>query len=167
MAVSITHAHVATGTDAGNGEVHKSEWNAAHTVSGAADLSSANNFTAGDQLITGSGAWGYGTGSGGAVTQSTSKATGVTINKTSGQITTNAAALAGNTIVLFNVANSTFNGTDTVIIHRTFGGSASSYIVWVDATGAGTFNVNIRNMTAGSLSESITLNFAIIRAITA
>lgn len=34
MALTITHAHVATGTDAGNGEVHKAEWNANHTISG-------------------------------------------------------------------------------------------------------------------------------------
>ncbi len=34
MALTITHAHVATGTDAGNGEVHKAEWNAAHDISG-------------------------------------------------------------------------------------------------------------------------------------
>lgn len=35
MAVgSIKHAYVATGTDAGNGEVHKAEWNAAHTLVG-------------------------------------------------------------------------------------------------------------------------------------
>jgi len=32
---SITHAHVATGTDAGTGEVHKAEWNADHTITGS------------------------------------------------------------------------------------------------------------------------------------
>lgn len=34
MPGSITHAYVATGTDAGNGEVHKSQWNAGHTLIG-------------------------------------------------------------------------------------------------------------------------------------
>jgi hypothetical protein len=29
--MGITHATVATGTDAGTGEIHKAEWNAAHT----------------------------------------------------------------------------------------------------------------------------------------
>jgi hypothetical protein len=28
--VAITHATVATGTDAGTGEIHKAEWNADH-----------------------------------------------------------------------------------------------------------------------------------------
>lgn len=31
---SITHSYVATGTDAGNGEVHKAEWNAGHVFTG-------------------------------------------------------------------------------------------------------------------------------------
>lgn len=34
MTVSITHATVATGTDAGTGEIHKAEWNADHVISG-------------------------------------------------------------------------------------------------------------------------------------
>lgn len=34
MSVTVTHSHVATGTDDGTGEVHKAEWNAAHVVSG-------------------------------------------------------------------------------------------------------------------------------------
>ena len=33
--MNITHAHVATGTDAGTGEVHKAEWNASHTSTGS------------------------------------------------------------------------------------------------------------------------------------
>lgn len=38
MAIIITHSTVATGTDAGNGEVRKSQWNANHTVSGVGDI---------------------------------------------------------------------------------------------------------------------------------
>lgn len=34
MALSVTHATVATSADAGNGDIHKAEWNAAHNVSG-------------------------------------------------------------------------------------------------------------------------------------
>lgn len=54
MAVTVTHATVATGTDAGNGEIRKSHWNANHTVVNAAGLSDANVFTAGQQVyVTG------------------------------------------------------------------------------------------------------------------
>ncbi len=38
MAISVTHATVATGTDAGNGEVRKAQWNEAHTVTGVPDV---------------------------------------------------------------------------------------------------------------------------------
>lgn len=34
MAVSVTHATTASGTDAGTGEIHKAQWNAAHTLTG-------------------------------------------------------------------------------------------------------------------------------------
>ena len=45
-------------------------------------------------LITGAGSLGYTTGSGGAVTQATSRTTGVTLNKTNGAITLVSAAVS-------------------------------------------------------------------------
>ena len=38
MAISLKHATQATGTDAGNGEIHKAEWNAEHAISGTLDI---------------------------------------------------------------------------------------------------------------------------------
>lgn len=38
MAISVTHATLATGTDAGNGEIRKSHWNAAHVITGVPDI---------------------------------------------------------------------------------------------------------------------------------
>lgn len=38
MAISVTHATVATGTDAGNGEIRKAQWNEEHTVTGVPDI---------------------------------------------------------------------------------------------------------------------------------
>lgn len=38
MAISITHATVAVGTDAGNGEIRKAQWNEAHTVTGVPEI---------------------------------------------------------------------------------------------------------------------------------
>ena len=49
---------------------------------------------------------GYTTGAGAAVTQLTSRSTGVTINANSGTITTNNAALLAETSVSFVVTNS-------------------------------------------------------------
>lgn len=122
--------------------------------------------TQGNFLITSSGLIGYGTGSGGSVTQATSKGTLVTLNKTNGQITTNNAALAAGGIVSFQVTNSTVAATDTIILHRTSGGSDQAYQFSVERAGAGSFIVTIRNTSAGSLSEALVLNFSVIKAST-
>jgi hypothetical protein len=49
MAVVVTHATTATGTDNGNGEIGKSEWNANHTVAGLGTMAEA---TAADYSTT-------------------------------------------------------------------------------------------------------------------
>lgn len=126
--------------------------------------------TSGNVLVTGAGGLGYGTGSGGTVTQLTSKATNVTLNKTNGSITTSNGALANNITVVFAVFNSTVAATDTIVLNIKSGGSGSTqsaYFCWVDAVAAGQFNVCIRNISGGTLSEALTLNFAVIKAVTA
>jgi hypothetical protein len=118
--------------------------------------------TSGNFTYISTGKLGYGTGAGGAVTQSTSKSTSVTLNKGAGQITMNAAALAANTIVTFTLTNSVITAMDTVIIHRSSGGTAAAYNVWVDSVAAGSAVIAVQNITAGSLSEAVVLNFAVI-----
>ena len=51
-------------------------------------------------------ALGYGTGAGSSVTQTTSRATGVTINALSGTITTDSTSLAAEASAKFTVTNS-------------------------------------------------------------
>ena len=111
---------------------------------------------------------GYATGAGGTVTQATSKSTGVTLNKVSGQITMNAAALGGSTAVGFTLTNSTIAATDVVKVTIASGATADSYGVFVDATAAGSCRISLRNMTvATSLSEAVVLNFAVIKSVNA
>ena len=110
---------------------------------------------------------GFTTGAGGSVTQITSKSTGVTINKSCGQIVTSNAALASNAIVSFTVTNSVVGVNDVIDIHRASGGTAVSYNIWVDSVAAGSFVVAIRNINAASLSEAITLNFIVTKSVTA
>lgn len=38
MTISVTHTTLATGTDAGNGDIRKAQWNEAHTVTGVPDM---------------------------------------------------------------------------------------------------------------------------------
>jgi len=108
---------------------------------------------------------GYGAGSGGTVTQLTSKSTTTpTINKTSGQIVMNAEALAANTTVSFTLSNGTIGPSSVVIVNHASVGTAGAYQVTVGALAATTCLISVRNVTGGSLSEAIKLNFAVLSA---
>lgn len=118
----------------------------------------------GDLVVTG--AFGYGTGAGGTVTQATSKATGVTLNRPTGQITMNNAALNADTTVSFTLTNSQIAATDLVLVQHVSGGTLGSYTCTATAA-AGSATVYVRNVTAGNLSEAIVLQFAVVKAVTA
>ncbi len=106
---------------------------------------------------------GYGVGAGGTVTQLTNKATGVTLHKLSGTITTHGAALAAAAIVSFTVTNNQMTATDVVAMQHTSGGTIGAYTVMPNTSAAGSFVVTLRNNTAGSLSQALVLRFVIIR----
>jgi hypothetical protein len=103
-----------------------------------------------------------GGGLGGAVTQATSKSTGVTLSKPTGQITMNGAALAAAAEVSFTVTNTVVKATDVPLVVIASGATAGAYALTVDAVAAGSFRVSISNQSGGSLSEALVLNFAIL-----
>jgi hypothetical protein len=107
------------------------------------------------------GVFGYVNGTG-TITQATNKATGVTLNSPSGQITLNGAALAANTTVSFTLTNSSITANDILILNHLSAGTAGSYLLNAQA-GAGSASINVRNITAGSLSEAIVIGFAVIQ----
>lgn len=110
--------------------------------------------------------FGYGSGAGGTVTQATSKSTGVTLNTRCGQITLNAAALAADTTVSFVLTNSSVAAGDVLILNHISGGTPGSYLLNARSA-AGSATIDVRNITAGSLSEAVVIAFAIIKATTA
>ena len=122
------------------------------TVSGTGALLSAGPL----------GGVGYATGAGGTVTQATSKATGVTLNKVTGAITLNAAALDAGTIVSFTLTDSAIAATDVLVLNHISGGTAGAYGLNAQAA-AGSASINVLNATAGSLSEAIVIKFAVIK----
>ena len=122
--------------------------------------------TTGNQVISSTGKHGYATGSGGTVTQATSKATGVTLSKSTGQITLDAAALASDTTVSFTLTNTVIEAGDILIMNHISAGTAGSYLLNAQSA-AGSASINVRNITAGSLSEAIVIAFAVIKAVTA
>ena len=109
---------------------------------------------------------GYVAGEGGAVTQATDKSTAVTLNKKCGQITMNAAALAADTTVSFTLTNNTIVSTDVIVLNHASAGTAGAYLLNAQA-GTGSASINVRNVTAGSLSEAIVIRFAVIKAVAA
>lgn len=117
--------------------------------------------------ITATRAFGYGTGAGGAVTQATSKATGVTLNTVTGEITLNNAALNAATNVSFTFTNSVIAVGDLVLVQHVSGGTLGGYYVTAVPAGAGSATVTVRNITAGSLSEAPVIKYVVIKAATA
>ncbi len=116
-------------------------------------------------LLAKKGAIGYGTGAGGTITQSTSKSTGVTLNKPSGQITLNNAALAADTTVSFTLTNSAITATDVLVMNHISGGTAGSYLLNAQCA-SGSASINVRNITSGSLSEAIVIQFVLVKGST-
>lgn len=104
---------------------------------------------------------GYSTAAQGAVTQATSKSTGVTLNSSMGQITMNNASLASVTNVTFTLTNSLLSGKDVLILNVT-NGTSGAYNAWVSSMTAGSATITLRNISGGSLSEAVVINFAII-----
>lgn len=108
---------------------------------------------------------GYATGAGGSVTQLTSKATGVTLNKACGWIVMHNAALAANTTVTFTLTNSAISANTDVVVVNYRGATAGAYSICVSDVAAGSCKISLRNESGGSLSEAVGVNFAVIKGV--
>lgn len=130
----------------------------------ALTLDGTTGITATSVIANSSSGIGYTTGSGGSVTQGTSKSTTITLNSLSGQIISNGAALASNTTVGFILNNSYITSIDNVIVTNAGGnGGSPNYLVWVYIVQSGSCLIAIRNISGGSLSEQVVINFAVIK----
>ena len=118
-------------------------------------------------LITSSGPTsgiGYRTGAGGAVTQITSKSTGVTLDTITGTITMQGAALAADTTVAFTLTDSAIAATDAVLVLHESAGTLGAYSFGSTAA-AGSASISVHNLTPASLSEAIVLRFVVIKSV--
>ncbi len=104
---------------------------------------------------------GYAAGAQTAVTQLTSKSTGETANTSAGQITMNNASLATVTNVTFTLTKSVLSAKDVLILNVT-NGTSGAYNAFVSSMAAGSATITLRNISAGTLSEAVVINFAII-----
>jgi hypothetical protein len=118
--------------------------------------------------LTPGGLIGYGTGSGGTVTQATSKSTAVTLNTGVGDVVTTADSLAAGATATFAINNSLVSGSnDVVYVHRKSGGTDGAYLVWVDKIASGVITINLKNTTASPLSEAVTIKMLVFNGATA
>jgi hypothetical protein len=119
----------------------------------------------GSNFVLAGGELGYTAEASGTVTQLTDKSTGVTLNKSAGQITLNGASLANITNVSFTLTNSTISAKDVVILSVSSGATAGAYNCWISSKTTGSCVITIRNLSGGSLSEAFVLNFAVIHVL--
>jgi len=106
----------------------------------------------------------YGAGTGGTITQVTSKATAVTLHKICGTITTSAASLAASTAVSFSFSNSTIASTDNIILNIV-GGTIGAYCLGMDAIANGSCIITLRNLTAAAIAEAVSIRFTVLKAV--
>ena len=121
--------------------------------------------TNGNVLVTSPAGIGYGVGAGGTVTQLTSKGTAVTLNKPSGRITMNNAALASQADVYFTISNNKFLSTDGVVITQNDSGTyfGVNYDIKVVYTADGLIGIVVKNISASTLSDAVIFRFAVIK----
>lgn len=105
---------------------------------------------------------GYGgaNGAGGAVTQLTSRTTGVTLSTYSGAITLFTAAGSA-TAASFTVTNTKVEATDTIVV-SVKSSTTNLYEVFVTAVAAGSFQITFFT-TGGTTSDAPVFNFAVIK----
>lgn len=104
---------------------------------------------------------GVGYYAGAAITQGTSRTTGVTINSYAGAITLFTAAGSA-TPASFTVTNSKVNATDTIVL-SVKSSTTNLYEVFVTAVGAGSFQVTFFT-TGGTTSDAPVINYAVVRS---
>lgn len=120
-----------------------------------------------------SGKMGYPTGTGGTVTQATSRTTGVTLNKITGEIVLFAAGIAGHEADEFVLTNSTIEANDVVMLCIKNGGSLAAgtrkyYSTQVHTVAAGSCTISVGNIDNGAItSESPTLQFVVLKGAVA
>lgn len=119
--------------------------------------------------------FGYaGAGTGGTVTQLTSRTTGVTLDKICGDITLVSASVSGLSSERFTLTNSTIGATDIVQVCLVGGAVAgtgpttSTYDVGVLRVAAGACDIVVHNTNnSATATEQLTVRFMVIKGVTA
>jgi hypothetical protein len=110
--------------------------------------------------------FGYGS-DGGTETQLTSKSTAVTLNKPTGQITMNGAAMAADTSVSFTLNNTSISEHDILVFNYDLNGEGDKASYVFNAVCSNGFaEIQVRNISTVSQSNALIVRFAVIRSVT-
>jgi len=100
------------------------------------------------------------------VTQLTDRSTGVIINSSSGQITTDATSLAAGAEATFIVTNDKVSAKSVVVANLASGATADTSVVVVSAVAAGSFSIRLTNLNAATADTGAgVINFVVINAV--
>lgn len=103
-------------------------------------------------------------GSGGSISQSGSKTANVTLNGSTGRVTTDNASLAAGATVAFLILNSFVSAFDTAIVNLAVAGAYDPANYEVKAiVQSGALTVYLKNVSGGSLANAVSLNFSLIK----
>lgn len=109
--------------------------------------------------------FGYYSDARGAVTQITTRATGVTCSALCGAITTDTTSLAAGAEATFTVTNTLVGVNDVPIVAIRSGQTAGTSVATVTAVAAGSFDITLTNLHASTADTGASIiNFAIIKA---
>jgi hypothetical protein len=104
---------------------------------------------------------GFATGSGGTVTQTSSRTTGVTLNKKCGAVTLFSAA-GTSAYTSFTVTNSLITANDVIVVNQQSG--TNTYLVFVTAVATGSFRITF-SAVSGTATDAPVFNFAVIEGV--
>ena len=117
---------------------------------------------------------GYGTGAGGTVTQLTSRTTGVTLDKISGEIVLFAGSLGGHDADEFTLTNSFIGANDVIMLCIKSGANAATrkyYQVHAVAVSAGACVISVGNIDNATIptvgTESPVIQFVVLKGAVA
>ena len=100
------------------------------------------------------------------VTQATNRTTGVTLNATAGQITTNNTSLAAGAEATFTVTNSYVTAKTVPVIAAASGQTAGTSVPHVVAVAAGSFDIQLTNLHASTADTgAMVINFVLVDVI--
>lgn len=111
---------------------------------------------------------GYRAGAGGTVTQATNRTTAVTLDKLSGQITTNNASLAAEASANFTVNNALVEIGDVPMLAIQSGSNGGNTAVTVVTVANGSFVIKVSNNNAAAGTAetgAIIINFVVLKGV--